>query len=51
MRADCGKLILFPSDMEHYVSENQSGRDRYSLAMNFMPDGLCSWYDSEYDYK
>jgi hypothetical protein len=51
MRADCGKLILFPSHMEHYVSENESDRDRYSLAMNFMPHGVTKWYDSEYNYQ
>lgn len=46
-----GKIILFPSHVEHYISNNANETNRYSLAMNFMPDGLCSFYDSEYNYK
>lgn len=49
--ATLGKLILFPSGIEHYVSENTSGFDRYSLAMNFMPTGFCNYYDSSYQYN
>jgi len=46
-----GVLILFPSHIEHNVDQNNTNVNRYSLAMNFMPDGMCSWYDSEYNYK
>ena len=46
-----GKMILFPSHIHHYISNNFNETNRYSLAMNFMPDGLCSFYDSEYDYR
>tara|TARA_Y100000004_G_scaffold92610_1_gene103767 strand:+ start:554 stop:1135 length:582 start_codon:yes stop_codon:yes gene_type:complete len=48
--ANKGKIILFPSHLEHYISKNPNQANRYSLAMNFMPDGLCSFYDSEYNY-
>ena len=46
-----GKLVLFPSHIHHYISKNPNETNRYSLAMNFMPDGLCSFYDSEYNYR
>jgi len=51
VNANYGSLILFPSHVEHYISKNTSNKNRYSLAMNFIPDGLCSFYDSEYNYK
>ena len=46
-----GKMLLFPSDLEHAVTKNDSNRDRHSLAMNFMPLGLCGFGDSTYFYK
>ena len=32
-----GKLVIFPSDLRHYVTENESDTIRYSLAFNAMP--------------
>lgn len=33
-------LILFPSHLYHSVSENQSSKERYSLAFNVFPRGV-----------
>jgi len=51
IEASYGKLIIFPSDVDHFASINETDEERYSLAMNFMPDGLCRFYDSEYNYQ
>jgi len=32
-------LILFPSEVHHQILENNSSKDRYSLAFNIIPDG------------
>ena len=34
-----GVCILFPSHVEHYVSENKSNYDRYTIAFNVMLEG------------
>ena len=49
--ANRGIMIAFPSHIHHYISRNTANHNRYSLAMNFIPDGLCSFFDSEYNYK
>lgn len=33
------KLLLFPSHMEHYVEENKSENDRYSISFNYNIEG------------
>ena len=48
--AECGKLILFPSHMEHWVNENTFNKTRHVLAMNFMPDGETGFLDSTFTY-
>ena len=45
-----GKMLLFPSELDHAVMNNNSNRVRHSLAMNFMPRGLCGFGDSSYFY-
>ena len=34
-----GRCVLFPSHLEHWVSENKSDYDRYTLAFNIMLEG------------
>ena len=46
-----GTLLLFPSYLPHYVEINNFDKERFSLAMNFMPVGRCGVADSTYDYK
>ena len=46
-----GVLLLFPSYLPHYVEINNFDKERFSLAMNFMPFGRCGVADSTYDYK
>ena len=46
-----GVMLLFPSVLYHTVKANNSNRERYSLAMNFMPDGMCYDNDSSYYYQ
>jgi len=51
--AKYGHMLLFPSYIEHYTDLNNMSEDRYSLAMNFMPNGLASpstSSDSSYYY-
>ena len=36
---DIGMCILFPSHLEHWVSENKSNYDRYTIAFNVMLEG------------
>ena len=45
-----GKLILFPSQLKHKVVSNQSDDIRYSMAMNFVPDGEVKCGDSSFNY-
>ena len=45
-----GVLLLFPSYLPHYVEINNFDKERFSLAMNFMPFGRCGVADSTYDY-
>ena len=46
-----GRLIIFPALLKHSVRMNDSGNDRNSLAMNFMPYGNCGTLDSQYHYR
>ena len=46
-----GQMILFPSDLYHWTNENEDDKYRYSLAMNFMPHGMCYDNDSSYHYQ
>ena len=46
-----GVMLLFPSSLYHTLKINNSNRDRYSLAMNFMPKGMVFNLDSSYEYK
>tara|TARA_Y100000389_G_scaffold185061_1_gene204071 strand:- start:850 stop:1467 length:618 start_codon:yes stop_codon:yes gene_type:complete len=39
MNVEDGKVILFPSHLEHSVDENKSNEERYSLAFNFYVRG------------
>lgn len=39
MNVEEGKVILFPSHLEHSVDENKSNEERYSLAFNFYVRG------------
>lgn len=48
--AVCGKLILFPSHLEHWVNRNTFDKTRHVLAMNFMPDGETGALDSTFTY-
>jgi hypothetical protein len=48
--AQCGKLILFPSHMQHWVNRNSFDKTRHVLAMNFMPDGETGELDSTFTY-
>jgi uncharacterized protein (TIGR02466 family) len=45
-----GKLILFPSHLKHKVVGNQSNNIRYSMAMNFVPNGDVKCGDSSFNY-
>ena len=48
--AQKGKFILFPSHLHHSVTGKH--RDvRNSMAMNWMPKGMCSFGDSSYEYR
>ena len=52
--AKFGHMILFPSYVDHYTDLNNTLENRYSLAMNFMPNGLSSpseSSDSSYYYR
>jgi len=46
-----GSMLVFPSSMYHWTKKNESRRDRFSLAMNFMPDGFVVRGDSTYNYQ
>ena len=46
-----GKMIIFPSNMSHFVNKNKTEKTRYSLAMNFMPVGTTGCGDSVYHYS
>ena len=48
--AECGKLILFPSHLEHWVNRNSFDKTRHVLAMNFMPDGETGALESTFTY-
>jgi uncharacterized protein (TIGR02466 family) len=38
VKPEAGKLILFPSALQHSVDENLSDTDRYTIAFNSYPD-------------
>ena len=39
-------LILFPSDLEHNIVNNEENIERYSIAFNINPKGLIGKHDS-----
>ncbi len=45
-----GRLILFPSVLKHKVVCNSKDKIRYSMAMNYMPDGQVTCGDSSFNY-
>lgn len=47
-----GHMLVFPSSVKHHVQgvPSKDNRERYSLAMNFMPEGECGMNDSLYCY-
>ena len=51
IKADKGHMVLIPGDIRHHIEKNFKGGNRNSLAMNFMPIGLCYSEDSSYNYK
>ena len=51
IKADKGHMVLIPGDIRHHIEKNFKGENRNSLAMNFMPIGLCYSEDSSYNYK
>lgn len=40
-------LIIFPSELQHRVSKNNTNRTRYSLAFNILPLGLIGGSDNQ----
>jgi len=46
-----GSMLIFPSSMYHWTKKNETTKDRFSLAMNFMPDGFVVRGDSTYNYQ
>ena len=46
-----GSMLIFPSSMYHWTKKNETKKDRFSLAMNFMPDGYVIRGDSTYNYQ
>ena len=46
-----GSMLIFPSSMYHWTKKNETNKDRFSLAMNFMPDGYVIRGDSTYNYQ
>ncbi len=49
--AQKGVMLLFPSSLFHTLKVNNTNKERYSLAMNFMPNGMSFRHDSSYEYK
>ena len=45
-----GKLLLFPSHLQHKLSMNNRSDIRYSMAMNYMPKGQVTIGDSSFNY-
>ena len=46
-----GSMLIFPSHLLHWTEPNNTDKDRYSLAMNFMPKGNVVFGDSSYNYQ
>lgn len=44
-----GKIIFFPSYLEHMILKNISQDNRYSIAFNFFPSGTIGLNDSRID--
>ena len=45
-----GHMLLFPSSLHHHLEINNFDKERYSLALNFMPSGMIHSQDSSYYY-
>lgn len=41
-----GSVVLFPSNLSHRVTKNNSDRNRYSIAFNIFPTGTFGKHDS-----
>ena len=46
-----GHMLLFPSSLHHHLEINNFDKERYSLAMNFMPSGMVHSQDSSYYFN
>ena len=46
-----GHILLFPSTLHHHLAVNNFDKDRFSLAMNFMPSGMHHGHDSSYYFN
>ena len=46
-----GMFIIFPSEVWHKITQNNSDITRYSLAMNFLPTGFMGFLDSQTTIK
>ena len=46
-----GMFIIFPSEVWHKITQNNSDITRYSLAMNFLPTGFMGYLDSQAKIK
>jgi uncharacterized protein (TIGR02466 family) len=44
-----GDIVLFPSHLHHYVTENNNDEDRYCCAFNFYPRGIFG-SNENFDY-
>ena len=40
------RIVLFPAEIYHKISKNNSNKDRYSIAFNIMPTGKIGHNDS-----
>jgi|TARA_B100000085_G_scaffold121014_1_gene110279 uncharacterized protein (TIGR02466 family) len=45
-----GLMVMFPSEVRHLVTPNNSDQTRYSIAFNMMPKGPCGSGDSAHHY-
>ena len=46
-----GHILLFPSILHHHLEINNFDKERFSLAMNFMPSGMHHGQDSSYNFN
>ena len=46
-----GDLLIFPSYLRHKIGENNTSKDRYSIAFNILPEGEVGEGDSHLEYR